>query len=160
MKYLDTSAFVKYYYEEEKGFDKVSKLIEEAKDGKESLISSILVVGEAISVFDKWVRLKLITQEELDGVIKRFLADVKQMADVGSLILEPISTAVVIFCLEIIVKHHISINDAIHLYTALTNKNLIGQFVCSDKMLLEAAKNEGLEVENPGEEQNGKEPSK
>ena len=38
MKYLDTSAFVKYYLEKEKGFEKISKLIEEAKAGKEGLI--------------------------------------------------------------------------------------------------------------------------
>lgn len=63
MKYLDTSAFVKYYFEKEKGFEKISGLIEEAKVGKESLISSIFVVGEAISVFDKWVRLKLISEQ-------------------------------------------------------------------------------------------------
>jgi len=151
MKYIDTSAFVKYYYEKEKGFDKVSKLIEEAKNGKESLISSFFILGETISVFDKWVRLKLITPEELDGVIKRFLADIKQLTDIGTLILEPISTSVIIFCLEIIVKHHISINDAIHLYTALTNKDLLEAFVCSDENLLKAAKLEGFNVSNPEE---------
>jgi predicted nucleic acid-binding protein len=71
------------------------------------------------------------------------------LTDNGSLILEPISTAVVIFCLEIIVKHHIPINDSIHLYSALLNKTKIEEFICSDKMLLEAAKKEGFKVEDP-----------
>lgn len=149
MKYIDTSAFVKYYLEKEKGFEKISKLIDKAKSGKENLTSSFFVIGGAISVFDKWIRLKLIIQEELDAVIKRFLADIKQMTDSGALILEPISTTPIIYCLEIITKHHIPINDAIHLYTALANKSLIKQFVCSDEILIKAAKAEGLEVFNP-----------
>lgn len=153
MNYLDTSAFVKYYGKEEfeKGFAKVKNLIEEAKAGNETLISSYFAVGECISAFDKWVRYKLITDEELTKAIKRFLADVKEMNDKGTLILEPVTSSVITLCTELILKHHISINDAIHLYTALSNKTHIKQFISSDDILLKAAKAEGFEVFNPEE---------
>lgn len=151
MNYIDTSAFVKYYSKEEyeKGFAKVKKVIEEAKAGNEILISSYFIVGESVSAFDKWVRYKLITNEELTSAIKRFLADIKEMNDKGTLILEPLTSSVVTLCTELIVEYHISINDAIHLYSALSNKTLIKQFISSDETLLKAAKAEGFEVFNP-----------
>ncbi len=158
MIYLDTSAFVKYYGKEEygKGFAEVKKIIESAKTGNEILISSYFIIGEAISVFDKWVRYKLITEEELSKAIKRFLADVKDLSDKGALILDPLTSSVITHCTELIVKRHISINDAIHLYTALGNKTQIGQFASSDEILLKAAKNEDFHVSNPEKvEENG-----
>ena len=57
MKYIDTSAFVKYFGdpEVERGGEKVGNIISQAKRGDFILISSFLMIGEAISVFDKWV---------------------------------------------------------------------------------------------------------
>lgn len=51
MKYIDSSAFVKYYSENsvEKGADKVRELIDSAKIGKEIFVSSVLLIGEVIS---------------------------------------------------------------------------------------------------------------
>lgn len=151
MKYMDTSALVKYYGREdfEKGFAKIKELVEKAKAGNEILLSSYFIVGECISVFDKWVRYKLITEEELHKAIKRFLADVKDLNDKGTLILEPITSSVITLCTDLIVKYHLSINDAIHLYTALSNKDNIKEFICSDENLARAAKAEGFEVLNP-----------
>ena len=62
MKYIDTSAFVKYYGnpEFENGIDEITGLIEKAKRGKEILVTSIFTVGEAVSVFDRWIRTKMI----------------------------------------------------------------------------------------------------
>ena len=151
MKYLDTSALVKFYGKGdfEKGFTKVKDLVEKARDGNETLISSYFIVGECISVFDKWVRYKLITEEELHMAIRRFLADVKELNDKGALILEPVTSSVITLCTDLIIKHHLSINDAIHLYTALSNKAHIKKFISSDEILLKAAKSEGFEVLNP-----------
>jgi len=53
------------------------------------------------------------------------------------------------FSIDFITKHHIPINDAIHLYTALTSP--IEEFICSDKLLNQAAKKEGLNVFDPEE---------
>lgn len=149
MKYLDTSAFVKYYRKDEEGSDKINELIDNARDGKEQLISSFFIVGETISAFDKWARYKYISSDECAELIKVFLKDLKELTDSEVLVLEPVSTATIANCLDLIARHHLSINDSIHLYTALSNKTLIDIFICSDDLLIKAAQNEGLKVFNP-----------
>ena len=153
MKYIDTSGFVKYYGNEEfeKGIEKITTLIDNAKKGKEILISSIFMIGEAISTFDRWVRIKAITEEEFIKIIAKFLNDIKELNEVGALILETINPLFIMFSIEHIIKHHIPINDAIHLYTALTYKPEIEEFICSDENLIKAAEEEGLKVLNPEE---------
>lgn len=149
MRYLDTSAFVKHYRQEEEGSDKINKLVDDARNGKEQLISSFFIVGETISVFDKWARYKYISSDECAELVNIFLKDVKELTDSEILLLEPVSTATITNCLDLVTKHHLSINDSIHLYTALSNKTLIDLFICSDDILIKAAKNEGLKVLNP-----------
>ena len=149
MKYLDTSAFVKYYRKQEDGSDKIKELIDNAREGKDQLISSFFLVGETVSVFDKWTRYKYISNNECNELIKIFLKEIKQLTDNEILVLEPVSTSTITLCIELILKHHLSLNDAIHLYAALSNKMLIDQFICSDELLLKAAKSEGFNVFNP-----------
>ena len=148
MKYLDTSSFVKYY-RYEKGADEINKLINNSRKGNIVLISSFLLIGECVSVFDKWVRYKLITAEESRRIAKRFILDIQNLSDNGSLILESVSETSIVNCLELITKHHLSINDAIHLYAALSNKTMIEEFICSDDILIKAALKEGFPVSNP-----------
>ena len=151
MKYLDTSSFVKYYrYEaDEIGANEITELIDNAKNGKATLISSFLLIGECVSVFDKWVRYKFISVEESNQTIKKFIMDIQELSNNGMLLLESVSTSTITNCLDLITKHHLSINDAIHLYAALSNKTGIDQFICSDELLLKAAKSEGFKVFNP-----------
>ena len=151
MKYLDTSAFVKHYRSNEDGSGIINKLLDDARDGKEQLISSFIVIGETVSVFDKWARYKYISSDECAELVKIFLKDVKELNDAGILVLEHISTSTIANCLDLITKHHLSMNDAIHLFTALGNKTLIDQFICSDDLLLKAAKSEGFKAFNPEE---------
>ena len=153
MKYVDTSAFIKYYGKEEfeKGADKIIELIEKVKTGKEILVSSIFMLGESVSVFDRWVRQKIISEEESQKIISRFLTDIKELTEFGGLILEPIDSILFMLSIDFIVKHHIPINDAIHLYTALTLTPKIEEFICSDDILNKAAEKEGLKIFNPEE---------
>jgi predicted nucleic acid-binding protein len=81
----------------------------------------------------------------------RFVIDVRELSEVGALILETISPLFITSSVEYIVKHHISINDAIHLYTALTWMPEVNEFICCDENLLKAAKAEGLNTFNPEE---------
>ena len=101
------------------------------------------------SVFDKWARYKYISSDECVELVKIFLKDIKELSDNCVFILEPVSTSTITNCLDLIIKHHLSMNDAIHLYTALGNKALIDEFICSDDLLLKAAKSEGFKVFNP-----------
>jgi len=144
MKYIDTSAFVKHYRKEELGSDIINKLMDDSKEKNSQLISSFIVVGEIISVFDKWVRYKFITKQECDELVRIFLKEIKQLTDNEVLILESVSNSMITMSVELIIKHHLSLNDALHLYTALGNKNLIQEFVCSDDSLLKAANQKAL----------------
>ncbi|WP_456474260.1 type II toxin-antitoxin system VapC family toxin [Candidatus Pyrohabitans sp.] len=151
MKYIDTSAFVKYYGnpEFERGIEEVEVLFGRAREGEDVLVSSILMVGETISVFDRWIRIKAITKDEFDKILGRFVMDVKELSETGALIMETISPLFITFSIEYIIKHHIPINDAVHLYTALTWMPEVDEFVCCDENLLRAARAEGLNTFNP-----------
>ena len=153
MKYIDTSAFVKYYFLEEweKGAGKIREVIEAVRRDEEILVSSFILLGEAVSVFDKWLRQKIITQEQFDGLITQFFADIKELNDRGGLFLETINPSIILFSIDFILKHHISVNDAIHLYTALSRNPKISELISSDKNLNTAARNEGLIIFNPEE---------
>ena len=160
MRYLDTSAFIKYYSNEEseKGADKIKSIIDDAKksdednkESKEILISSILLIGESISVFDKWLRLKLITKEEFNELLSVFLSDIKVLLNNKTLIFEELNSFMAVFCTDYIIKHNLTLNDSLHLYAALLNKSELYDFICADKNLINAAKKEGLNVSNPEE---------
>lgn len=151
MKYIDTSAFVKYYTEEysEKGSDEIKALINSAKAGNERLLTSVMLIGEAVSVFDKWVRTKLLNKDEFFKLLAEFVQDLKELLDNGGLVFEGINSQMVILALEYIIKYNLTLNDAFHLYCALANKDKIDLFVCCDKMLLSAAEKEELKIFNP-----------
>ncbi len=153
-KYIDTSAFAKYYSEEktEKGADKIKRMIDDAKTGKEILLTSALLLGESVSVFDKWLRLKRITKEGLDKATGKFILDIKELTENNGLTLESVSTFNLLFSVDYILKHHLTVNDALHLYAALAHKDKIEAFICSDKNLLKAAEKEGFPTLNPEEE--------
>lgn len=153
MKYIDSSAFVKYYADEsaEKGSAATSSLLDRAKEGKEKLIASILLIGECASVFDKWLRLKKIDIEERDKMIGDFISDIKELTEKESLQLEAITILAVMFSIDHITRHHLTVNDALHLHSAMIHKDKINQFICCDKNLLQAAGKEGLKTWNPEE---------
>ena len=151
MNYIDSSAFVKYYSGEgsEKGSDKIKAIVDKAKDGEESLISSILLIGEVVSAFDKWVRLKILTQEQGAAAISEFVSDIKECAEKDTILLEDINLLHMTFSVDYIVKYHLPTNDALHLYTALIHKKHISTFISSDKSLNRAAEKEGFTVYDP-----------
>lgn len=151
--YMDSSAFVKYYSEEgiEKGAEKVKDIIDKAKDGKGTLLSSVLLIGEVVSAFDKWLRLKVLTNDQTVAVIREFISDMKILADRKAIVLEDINSITIASAIDFIVNHHLTANDALHLYAALVNKDRIEQFISSDKSLNAAAKKEGLNIFDPEE---------
>jgi predicted nucleic acid-binding protein len=121
IRYMDTSAFVKYYGKPkmEKGAEIIESIFDDARKGRGILLSSIFMLGEMISVFDGWVRIKAIDSDDFEKITGRFVLDLKEMSEGKALILETIDPMFIPFSTEFIIKHHLSINDAIHLYTAL-----------------------------------------
>jgi len=134
-----------------KGSDTVGAIIDKAKVGKEVLISSILLMGEVVSAFDKRIRLKFITKEEVTISTNDFINDIKELVDANSIILEDINSIYMVSAIDYIINYHLTVNDSLHLYTALVNKNKIEEFISSDKNLNVAAEKEGLKVFNPEE---------
>ncbi len=153
MRYIDSSAFVKYYCDEgaEKGAQKVVDLLEDVKSGKEQLISSIILIGEVVSAFDKRLRRKILTKEQFDESTGEFARDIKKLSESGLIVFEEITLINITSAVDFIVKYHLPVNDALHLYTALANSDKISEFLSSDKSLNAAAIAEGLKVLNPEE---------
>lgn len=150
MKYY---AFAKYYSveESEKGAETVIRYIERARRGEETLLSSLLLVGGVISVFDKWHRKHLITQEDLQEQLSFLVEDLQELINNGGLILEPISPLVFVSSLRFIIEYHLSVGDALHLYTALMYLPKDEEFVSSDTRLNLAAQAKGFMIVNPEE---------
>jgi predicted nucleic acid-binding protein len=69
--YLDTSAFVKRYCDEEG-----SDVIEEVFEGDNEIITSYWTLAEAIAAIDKKVAKRQISEEERDFVISVLFSDV------------------------------------------------------------------------------------
>ncbi len=153
MKYIDSSVFAKCYaYEKlEKGADKARDEVEKARRGEETLFSSILLIGEVVSIFDKWHRRHILNAEELQEQLSLFVDDIIELTNTSGLILEPISPLLFISCVKFITKYHISVGDAIHLYTALMYLPRNEEFVCSDGNLNTAAREEGFIIDDPEE---------
>lgn len=153
MKYIDSSAFAKCYSieESEKGAVKVRIEIEKARLGQETLFSSILLLGEVVSAFDKWNRKHLITSEEHREILSLFVEDIIGLTNNGGLILEPISPLIFISSIRFITQYHISVGDAIHLYTALMYLPRHEKFIYSDGNLNTAAEEEGFVIDDPEE---------
>lgn len=153
MDYIDSSAFAKYFSNEatEKGAEKVKNLIEKAIRGESSLVSSAIMIGEVVSAFDKWTRKKLFTDEQFKETLSEFAKSIRKLSERDSLILADANISSVSIATNYIIAHHLSVNDALHLYAALVNKDIIDFFICCDKDLIKAAKAEGLEVLNPEE---------
>jgi|GEM_PF-2505391 len=151
MKYIDTSAFVKYYADEslEKGASEIQTIVEDAKNGKERLTSSVLLVGETVSVFDRWFRLNTINKLERDKLVSQFFNDLNELLEADGLILDPLSSLSVTNSVDLILTHHVAINDALHLYSLLSRRSLITTFICSDEHLLRAAQAENIITWNP-----------
>ena len=89
MDYIDSSAFAKYFSKEvtEKGAEKVKELIEKAIRGEGVFISSVIMIGEIVSAFDKWTRRKLLSDEQFKETLSEFVKNIKKLTENGSLIL-------------------------------------------------------------------------
>ena len=139
MIYLDTSAFVKRYCEEE-GSDVVNAVFESGNE----ILSSYWTLAEAIAAIDRKVAKRQISEEERDFAISVLFSDV-----FNRVTFVKISNEFIEAIIESILAHHISADDALQLFSCIISFSPI--FLASDKALIRAAKEEGLkafDVEN------------
>jgi hypothetical protein len=137
--YLDTSALVKRYVEEE-GSKEIDLMFERAYREETKLVTSQWNVAEAVVVFDKYQRKGLLDatqtlnllRNEMEMMVKM---DLFKVAPVAGLIVESI---------PLILAYHIYVADAIQILTCKQEK--CDLFVTFDKKLIDVAKAEGLKV--------------
>jgi len=115
MIYLDTSALVKRYVEEE-GTQEVDKLFDSAYRGSAVLATSVLNIGEAASVLNKKAR-----RGELAGDVKTavslMLREVKTLTRLGSFVVMPLGGKILRGSIAVVLRHHIYVVDALQIAT-------------------------------------------
>jgi predicted nucleic acid-binding protein len=141
MIYLDSSALVKRYIEEE-GSDKVNALLEE----RSIAVASRLAYPEILAAITRRHKAGDIETSAFEKIKKAFKADWKSFTVVE------MHTEVFRFVDTVIDRYALKGADSIHLSTALWLKETVKEdvvFVASAVELLEAAKAEKLRIINP-----------
>ncbi len=136
--YLDTSALVKRYVEEDKS-EEVDNLWEETIE----IASSTVVFAESMATFRRKFREGVFSEAEYIQTISEFKNEYHRF------IIVPISSELNRIIEEILLKYPLRGFDSIHLASALLiqkGSNLNTIFACFDNSLNKAAEQEGLNV--------------
>ncbi len=144
--YLDTSAMLKRYVDESG-----SAWLRAQVSSATSLVSSQLLVVEALSAFKRRVREGSLSPAEYQRVRDVFREDCRTTYQIV-----PPTTAVVDLACVLLERHPLRGYDAMHLATALTVQQALRRqdlpaliFLCADDGLNAAGAAEGLAVNNP-----------
>ncbi len=139
--YLDTSALVKRYLEEQ-GSDIVDSLFERAYKEEIALVASQWNIGESVVVFDKY-RQRGIISDALE-IFKILQKELYVLSRLGSFKIVPVSADIIVESLPIIFRHHIYIADAVQIVTC--RKEKCDFFLTFDKKLESIAKLENIKI--------------
>ena len=142
--YLDTSALVKLYIEEE-GTERVTALTADRDDVQVIILDITLI--ESRSAVRRRQREGDVSGADADLVLKQIEEDVA-----ASFLLQPSSSAVMEEAARLIDRHPLRAYDALQLAGCLVVRHdLPGPltFVCADTRLCEAASLEGVDTLNP-----------
>lgn len=142
--YLDTSALLKLYIEED-GTDRVTHVVEDAEDGQVVILD--LAPVEARSAIRRRQREGDIDGADADRVLRRIEDDASSL-----FLVQPSTSAVMEEAARLIERHPLRAYDALQLAGCLVvRQGMPGPvtFVCADGRLCEAAANEGLTTLNP-----------
>ena len=142
--YLDTSALVKLYIEEE-GTERVTALTAERDDVQVIVLDITLI--ESRSAVRRRQREGDIPRADADRLLERMEEDAAV-----SFLLQPSTSAVMEEAARLIDRHPLRAYDALQLAGCLVaGQHMPGPltFVCADTRLCEAARSEGLTTLNP-----------
>lgn len=130
--YLDTSAIVKRYVKE-KGTDIVDEIFKSAELKDVTIYLSLWNIGEAVTVFDRYSRKKLV---KLNVVLDNFLNELSRLSSIGSLETINITSTLMGDSIEYILKYHIYVADALQIASCKYAK--CDEFLTSDRKLADA----------------------
>lgn len=139
--YLDTSAYLKEFARE-KGSDAIAKLFDLCGNGEIKLLISEWTVNEGMAAIDRKLRRDEITIGERDEIIHEVLRVTRDLALTTNLILIPVESVLVTSSVRLITEKHLSADDSLQLFSALTAE--VDIFVSADSRLNEAAISEGI----------------
>jgi len=136
--YVDTSALIKRYVRET-GSEQVV-----AHFGQFPIIgTSALTQAEMASAMSKAVRLGWVDESEISLAWQDFLSHWPAYTRL------PVSTGIIERAASMAWRHGLRAYDSVHLASALTWKDMVGDevtFACYDQNLLKAAQQEGLQI--------------
>ncbi len=142
--YLDTSALIKLYIEEE-GTERVLGLVADP-DGVQAVILDLALI-ESRSAVRRREREGDISGEDADRILHRIEVDAS-----SSFLVQPSTAAVMEEAARLIDRHPLRAYDAIQLAGCLMVRSRMPEtltFVSSDRRLCEVADREGLTTLNP-----------
>jgi predicted nucleic acid-binding protein len=145
--FLDTSALVKHYHAEV-GTPAVERLW---NDASARLFISRQGVVETVSVFAKKVRSGIIAAADFTLLRRRFFADLRHRRPIiVRMLVKHFQEADRLLQTHSLV-HNLNTLDALQLAVALElrSRQMLDEFVTSDRVLLSVAPLEGLVVRNP-----------
>lgn len=134
--YLDSSALIKRYVEEERTGD-----IDTLWDDVQIIVSSTVSFAECIAAFRRKFREGFLSEKEYGQTVKAF------KNEYARLILVPITSELNHMIEDLLLRHGLRGFDTIHLASALLIKkesHLSVSFACFDQALNKAADKEGL----------------
>jgi predicted nucleic acid-binding protein len=142
--FFDSSALIKRYHTEV-GTKKVDEIF--SQQNIEFIISS-LALSEVTSALNRKKNEGKMDPDLLNDILIEFYRDVLEKVTIISL-----DDSLLPRSIDLILKRNLRTLDSLQLSTALSVFQLISEvkfiFVCADKKLLEAAKQESLETLNP-----------
>ena len=142
--YLDTSALLKLYIEED-GTDRVAGAMEEVEGGRVFVLG--LTPIEARSAIRRRQREGDIADADADRVLRQIEDDTASL-----FLVQPSTSAVMEEAARLIDRHPLRAYDALQLAGCLVVRDAMAgpvTFVCADVRLCDAAEHEGLATLNP-----------
>lgn len=142
--YLDTSALIKRYLEEE-GTEIIDLLFAKAS-AELILVISLWNLSESMVAFDKYRRRGAISDEELRGLVRRLVAEIREYWRKGYLRIVPLHPDLLIETWRYILTQHVYAGDAVQLATCIRER--CDFLVAADQRLLEVCRQLGIECFN------------
>lgn len=143
--YLDSSAVVKRYIEEE-GSEVTDTVYHRAEARKLRFAFSLWNIGEVIGALDRYASRDLLTKETFRTALTHFIAESIKMVRLQSLQILPLTANCLIQSWQTLLKNHIYEADALQI--SASKEAGCDLLLTADTRLTRAARKEGLEAVN------------